>query len=104
MFTKDFDESLLDSSRSEKPNSKVSKNKIYGLGFIMVALVALFLFYMNSAEDISGLGISQVLLNTGQNSILAHVSLDKPIYKPKDTIFAEVYLIDAKTKTPYTGD
>jgi hypothetical protein len=32
---------------------------------------------------------------------LIHISTDKPIYKPNDIAFFEVYAIDALTKKPY---
>ena len=33
----------------------------------------------------------------------AHIKTDKPIYKPGDTMYIEVYLFDAFLKTPFTG-
>ena len=32
--------------------------------------------------------------------MLVHISTDKPVYKPDDVMFIELYLIDALTKKP----
>ena len=36
----------------------------------------------------------------GNGSPLAHITTDKPIYKPNDVAFIEVYAVDLLTKEP----
>ena len=35
-----------------------------------------------------------------EDRYLAHVTTDKPFYKPNETVFVEVFIIDALTKKP----
>lgn len=39
-----------------------------------------------------------------EERLLAHVSTDKPFYKPNEVVFIEVHIVDALTKTPYISD
>ena len=39
-----------------------------------------------------------------KNRLLAHLSTDKPVYKPGEVMFIEIYLIDALTKEPKLKD
>jgi len=56
---------------------------------------------MTRFEESYNKSVSTVIPRT-EPRLDAHITTDKPLYKPGDIMYVEVYMFDALDKTPYT--